>query len=184
MKLSWSHKLFLRINNQVGKRRWLDLFMIFCARWLIYILLVPLLYFGWVTSILAYKNTETTFSYTVLLTIFGVFFLSYIISLILGIILKKKRPVRELPNIKTLVPTLATWKSFPSDHTMFSFLMAYFFFFFNGGFSIWFVSYFFLASLVAVGRVYTGVHYPRDILGGFSLASLAFLCYYLLITIY
>ena len=164
MRLSWSHKLFLRINEQVGKRRWLDLFMIFCARWLIYLLIGAVA--GWgVYSISG--DTRSLFFVTLTATLAA----AYSVSLAVGLIIPHRRPVKELPGVKTLVPTLGTWKSFPSDHTLWSFVLVFAVLLF--GARLWPALLFLAAaSIVALGRVYVGVHYPRDVVGGLALALL------------
>jgi undecaprenyl-diphosphatase len=59
--------------------------------------------------------------------------------------------------------------SFPSAHATNAFGMATMLFLFHRKHAYWF---FLIASLVAFSRVYVGVHYPLDILGGAILGSL------------
>jgi undecaprenyl-diphosphatase len=164
MKLSWSHKLFLRINTQIGKHHWLDLFMIFCAKWLIIILFIGVF-------IIFHQSVvgHSYFNSVLFLLIYIV--IGFGISQAVGFFYQRKRPVVDLPNVKTLVETLSTWKSFPSDHSLISFLMA---FYILAHFPMLGVLYLFCAVLVAISRVYVGVHYPRDILGGFLFSFLVF----------
>lgn len=161
MHLSWSHKLFLRINALVGKRPWLDTVMYFCARWLLYVLGVAAL-----VVIMIQTSPWWPFSFMVLGSLL---FTGYLLSLALGILWPHPRPATELPQVKTLVHTLGTWKSFPSDHTLFSFLIAFFILFIYPVVGSIFLL---AAALVGSARVYVGVHYPRDILGGLVLAIL------------
>ena len=164
MKLSWSHKLFLRINDQVGRRRWLDRLMIFGARWLVYLLIGAVVDWG-IYSLSG--ATRSLFFVTLTATLAA----AYSVSLAIGLIIPHRRPVKELPNVKTLVPTLGTWKSFPSDHTLWSFVLVFAVLLF--GARLWPALLFLAAaSIVALGRVYVGVHYPRDVVGGLALALL------------
>jgi len=162
MKLSWSHKLFLRVNESVGEHPKLDSFMIFSAKWLIYF--VSIFSVLWVMFNFQGRdilNTVIKSSVSV-----GVL---YGVSLIIAVIVRKPRPEIELPQIKRLVHTIGIWKSFPSDHTGVSFLLVFLLLIF--GLSIYLGLFLFIiASIIAVSRVYVGVHYPRDILGGFVLA--------------
>lgn len=59
--------------------------------------------------------------------------------------------------------------SFPSKHASFVFALAAASFFIGRRFGLWMLL---LAVLTGVSRVYVGVHYPGDILGGFLLGSL------------
>jgi len=93
-----------------------------------------------------------------------------------GAILKdffdRLRPCWELNNINLLVPCGAG-KSFPSNHSANNFgaaiVLTYFFR------QKWYY-YYFAALLVALSRVFIGVHYPFDILGGAALGSIIGVC--------
>ncbi len=80
----------------------------------------------------------------------------------------RKRPYLILPEVNTFWRKLLKDYSFPSGHT-------------TAGFSLaatlavhfpatGFISYF-LASLVGVSRIYTGMHYPSDVLSGAFLGT-------------
>ncbi len=158
MKLSWSHKLFLRINEQVGKRPIVDGLMIFFARWLIYILVGLYLWF----MIEATSNRALAEAYLsslgiVLIGMFGIHWL-------IARMVKRPRPHVEFPRSMQLVNPLQNYKSFPSDHTAVAFLFAIISTT-QIGFPIG-IGFIVLAFFIAISRVYVGVHYPRDIIGG------------------
>lgn len=67
-----------------------------------------------------------------------------------------------------LVPHAAD-NGFPSDHVLLVSAIAAIFSFFNRhlGIGLWY-----LACLVALGRVYVGVHHPIDVLGSMAIATI------------
>ena len=162
MKLSWSHKLFFRMNQSLVGRPRLEKCMFASAHWMIYAL--PFFALLWALFMLDATRFK---QYIQLLITAGTFAL--VTSYLIAIVWPHRRPVVEFPAIRQLLIPLNTWKSFPSDHTLVSFVVAFITLFMGAS---WYVSLFFfiLASLIAVGRVYVGVHYPRDIVGGFVLA--------------
>lgn len=168
MKLSWSHKLFLRINSQIGKYPWLDRIMYFCGFWLIGVMAAS---FVVVLGFIFFQNKSWGMTNTKVFL--AVTCLSYLMSYFIAMLWPHERPIKELPQVKNLFKTLGTWKSFPSDHTIAVTVFALVAMFATG--SVWISMYFVVgAVLVALGRVYGGVHYPRDILGGASIATVAF----------
>lgn len=162
MKLSWSHKLFLRINKTLGKNPLRDKIMYFFGQWMIFVMAGVL----GILALLFLKKNEYIVFFGLL---FSAFLIAYTISYTIAIVFKHPRPIRELPNVKELIIPIETWKSFPSDHTIAVTLMTIF---------SWYATYSFpivvamgLGALcVMAGRVYCGVHYPRDILGGIVVA--------------
>lgn len=85
---------------------------------------------------------------------------------ILKRLINRKRPYEKLAHINHLVEPFESY-SFPSGHTTASFAAAVNLSFAFPQLSILFI---FIALLVAVSRIYLGVHYPSDILIGIIIA--------------
>ncbi len=143
--------LFFLIFNQAYKYPLLDKFMIFGAEQLIYIILI-------ISLILALKdNGKKSFLYI-------------LISIPLAILLIKgihlfyfiDRPFIAF-NIKPLIDSFYGEASFPSRH-MAAASSIYFSFLINK--SKWASFFLILTIWVGIARVFVGVHYPIDILGG------------------
>lgn len=161
---SWSEKLFMTINEHVGDRKWLDKLMVFCAHDLIYLLIF--LSFMWATTVLSQGDEGLKLFLKLLLTA-GAF--GFIFSWTIALISPRKRPMEEYEDIKNLLKPAGTWKTFPSDHTIGAFTISIITAIM--GAPVWFILLLVIMSiLVGVGRVYVGVHYPKDILGGVIIA--------------
>lgn len=80
----------------------------------------------------------------------------------------RKRPYLVLPDVTTFWKQLLKDHSFPSGHTTAGFSMAVIL-------SIYFPAYAFftygLAMMVGISRIYTGMHYPSDVLSGAFLGT-------------
>ncbi|MFP4020088.1 MAG: phosphatase PAP2 family protein [Halanaerobium sp.] len=91
---------------------------------------------------------------------------SHLFVHILKRLINRKRPYEKLAGTEHLVEPFESY-SFPSGHTTASFAAAVTLSFAFPQLSILFI---FLAFLVAVSRIYLGVHYPSDILIGIIIA--------------
>ena len=163
--MSLSQKLFFKINAQVGKRAWLDRLMYLSANLLIYVLAFFVITWG----VFVLGGVDPEKFETMVKILLTVFVFSFAISYGIALLWKHPRPIVEFPETKMLLHPIEVWKSFPSDHTAMSFLLAGSVVFMGAGlgFSIFVLL---LATIIAFSRVYVGVHYPRDIMGGFVLA--------------
>ncbi len=173
---SWSDRLFLRVNRLVGISPVRDSIMYFCAHWLLYVHAV--LICGWAVLTLL-PQSETLFWHFFLLLGAALVF-SFIISYGIAVIWRHDRPMVEHPQIKALLTPTFRWKSFPSDHTITITVLIATLFIFSP--SLWFfLPLFVLGVCIPIGRVYVGVHYPRDILGGLTIGILCTMVAYRLL---
>lgn len=163
MSLSWSHTIFFRINRSLGERPWFDAIMVFAATWVLYFLLGIFLF-----SIVFLPPSSLDQELFLALAGFS-FAAAYAISYCIALVWPHRRPASEFPTIKQLIQPIGRWKSFPSDHTIaVTIVAALAWILWKRGLWGWPVPVLYTAFgfLVASARVYVGVHYPRDILGG------------------
>src|SRR3989338_8983321 len=124
MTLSWSHKLFLRLNMLHGKRPLLDFFMVFIAHGLVYLIIGGFVFWAWQTN-------STVHFWTIMSIAAASYSIGYAMNYSIALVYRHRRPIKELPQVHVLVQTLGTWKSFPSDHAMTSAIPAALVFFFG-----------------------------------------------------
>lgn len=158
--------IFKKISGLSGKNHWLDAFGWAGAE----LVLVAML--GWycVTAFLAYENDWTARGRAMLvLLIAGL--AGWALNFLIAFIVQEPRPFlnqsQDHSLFHPLFPALFTWKSFPSDH------------------ALWAMTIFLTALIlhlplawplvvlvvwVGWGRVFSGVHYPGDIFGGWAVA--------------
>jgi len=146
--------------NMHGKRvQWLDWTMLAITQIgnFVFAVGVALILFFRVSHLLAYE------------LILGVLTLGLIVQ-IMKVLIHRTRPYIKLKNIR-IVGSRASGRSFPSGHTCQVFFMATLLLhYFQADLYVWFVLYA-IALLVGFTRIYVGMHYPRDVLGGAILGT-------------
>ena len=101
--------------------------------------------------------------------VLGTLSLWFVVELI-KMLIHRTRPYKKIENSR-IVGSPARGSSFPSGHTSQSFFMATFLLpYFHVNFFIGLAGYL-LAFLVGITRIYVGMHYPRDVLGGAMLGT-------------
>lgn len=143
--------VFKNINRFANKSKLLDLSAVFCARYLLYLMVVFLLLFAFATG------SWQIFFYPLLSGLISAFVLDKIIY----VFYKRHRPA-ELKSANILIPVPKN-PSFPSRHTSLLFGISFYLFFYNTPLAIFFVI---CSCLVGIARVFCGVHWFSDILAG------------------
>ena len=156
-RTSMDYQLFKAINGLAGAHRALDVVMIACATYspFVYALVLVALWLTWTHRIQL-----------------GAFLagLSALIALgigqIVGAVFARERPY--LVHHVNLLISGAPDKSFPSDHATLAFAVGVMVWRFNRQLG---VALLLFGVLTAFARVFVGVHYPSDVLGGAVLGS-------------
>ena len=143
--------VFKNINRLAGKSKLLDNFAIFCAKYLLYLMLLFLLLFA------INIHSRGIFFYPLVSGLSGAF----IINTIIYHFYKKHRPA-ELKSTKTLI-SVPENPSFPSRHAALTFGVSFYLFFYSVHLAIIFLV---CSCFVGLARVFCGVHWFLDILGG------------------
>lgn len=150
----------LRLFNMRGKRpTWLDWFML-CFTQIgngIFAMVIAFVLFVLVNHLLAYELALGTLTLWLVVELIKVLF-------------HRARPYIKLNNIR-IVGSRAGGHSFPSGHTSQSFFLAtllahYYSVHILLGFTMYAVAF-----LVGITRLYVGMHYPRDVIGGAVLGT-------------
>ncbi len=92
------------------------------------------------------------------------------VNKIIGLAWFRYRPFVAHEQVHLLIEKSGLDKSFPSDHTAIAFALATILYMNNRR---WGIVAYVLALFIGIGRVYVGVHYPTDILGGIVVGTLA-----------
>lgn len=149
-------KIFAAIHDLAGKSRLLDFFGIFFAEYLGYLLVAAAIFLVWI-SFSGWKKRFYHYSFLILAVIFS----RGILAEAIRIIYYRPRPFTAL-NFKPLVEQLDKG-AFPSGHAAFYFALAGAVFLINKKWGQYFLA---AATLMGVARVFAGVHWPLDIVGG------------------
>jgi len=145
-----NQNIFLLVNSLANQNYFLDMFMIFSAKAMPYIFIVLEIYLYFIVK----KKNEAIFAFYSVVVSLG---LNFIISLFYF----HNRPFMD--NLGVMLIQHTPENSFPSDHTTFLFAISFSLIFSKIKYSYILL---FFALLGGMARVYVGVHYPFDIVGG------------------
>jgi undecaprenyl-diphosphatase len=159
-----NRQLFLNINQYVGNSHFIDFIMVIVAEIMPYFF-IGILFYLWFTN---RRNEALYAGYTTTLSV-G-------INQIIGLFYFHPRPFME--NLGTTLLVHKPENSFPSDHTTFTLSIALMLITFKST-RILGIVLSFLALWCGIARVYTGVHWPFDIVGSVITSILAFVVIFL-----
>ena len=153
-------KLFLALNSLAGRFSVLDGVGIFFSTVLIFFLFA---------AALVYFLARRRMRFVPFVAALASSLSAWGLNQIIGEIYYRPRPFLSLAAHKLVnVPELS--KSFPSDHAAIAFGLAFGVYLWNRR---WGAALLIGACLVALGRVYVGVHYPSDVLAGAAIGAAA-----------
>ena len=154
--------LFSYINNLVGKWICLDSLAIFFANYLVYYLAA-----GAAVVFFLIKNKKERIRYLFLVGA-SVVLSRLVITELIRLVWHRSRPFVDYQVNQLLEHS--TSGSFPSGHTAGLFALAAVVYFFNKKFGI---AFFIISFFVGLARIFTGIHFPLDILGGIVVGVLS-----------
>ncbi|MGI9861251.1 undecaprenyl-diphosphatase [Moorella naiadis] len=146
--------LFAAINNLAGHWRDLDLLMRFMALYGPFVLLLPYIYFWF-----AGRGEKSGEERLLVLKAAATASLALVINLVIGTCYYRPRPFVH-NHVKLLIPH-APDSSFPSDHAALAWALTW-----SARSKGLHYGLMVLSLVIMIARVYVGVHYPADVIGG------------------
>jgi len=151
--------VFTYFNMHGHRSPWLDWIMLFSTQ-------IGNGLFAMIIAIIFYFSGERLLAYALVLGTLSLWFVVEFIK----VLIHRTRPYKKIENSR-IVGSQARGYSFPSGHTSQSFFMATFLLlYYQPNFFIW-LGVYVIAFFVGITRIYVGMHYPRDVLGGAMLGT-------------
>ena len=150
--------LFRAINNFAAKSGGLDALGVFAA-----VILFPLLGVLLVLAAFTTARFKEEHWYELPLRALVAGVIAYAIKFAMGALVARPRPFVRFTEIQNLIGMEPAYNSFPSGHASIAFALAFMVYRADRD---WGIAFLILATLVALGRIFVGVHYPLDIIGG------------------
>ena len=149
--------VFSAVNGFAGRAAMLDGVMVFLAQAAPYIFAAIFAVAFWRAPRPA-ERLRRSIVYAVLAGL-----LALLVNAVVSAIYFRPRPFVTLAGHVHLLVAHAADASFPSDHTAGSFAFAAAMAFAGGA---WSIAFYILAAMVAIARVFVGVHWPTDVIAG------------------
>jgi undecaprenyl-diphosphatase len=154
------------LNGLAGQDDRLDAVFIFAASHLIFFMAALLLAYvlaAWKTEKFGERLLDAG-------QVFAAMTTAFLIERIIGFLWFRPRPFAAMAEIVKLIDKSELAKSFPSGHATAAFALAFGLFLHDRSWGRWMLL---LAALVALGRIFVGVHYPSDVVAGAVVGCLA-----------
>jgi undecaprenyl-diphosphatase len=151
---SWNLALFDVIHSLSGRFVFLDAIAIFFAQYLAYFLVL-----GFFALLFFQKGARNRF-YHFCETALAIILARGIVTEVIRFFYDHPRPFDAL-GFSPLIPE--SGPSFPSGHATFFFALAMAVWYADRKWGMW---YFICAIFIGIARIYSGVHWPLDVLGG------------------
>lgn len=145
--------LFQKINELAGQNVWLDRLAVFFSDYIGYVLLVVLV------LVFIFKSVKLS-RFMILVALISAVVSRGIITTIIRFFYHHPRPF-EVLTVKQLIPE--SGYSFPSGHAAFYFALSTGIYLYSRKLGI---AFFVVSVLMGFARIFVGVHWPADILGG------------------
>lgn len=160
--------LVKKANSLASSNEWLEFAVVALAEYLPYILAFSLI------TVIVWPGVSRKFKIASVIALLAGLFARYFVKTFIGFFYIRPRPATVFGDVTPLVE-LGSLSSFPSGHALFFFALATVIFLYNRK-----AGWIFFAGAVLAGtaRVFAGIHYPTDILGGAILGILAALAVY------
>ena len=149
---------FKKINELAHQNNWLDRLGVFFAEYSGFIMVIYLVFLLWKNEL-----DQDLFFRAIALS----FFSRFVLLKVIRRFIVRSRPFTD-HSVNLLIRRL-TDQSFPSGHSTFFFTLSFVIWFYNQELGSWMLLNSFLIGL---SRIFVGVHYPLDILGGSFLGYL------------
>jgi len=143
--------IFHLVNDLVYNWMWVDYLGIFFAKYLVYLMLV----------LLVLLTIRSRLHWRIIVASLGSAVIARGVTGVIRLIHFRERPFNF--DHVNLIISKSSEASFPSGHASFAFGLATIVFLHNRKLGVVFLV---MASLVSLGRVFVGIHWPLDVLGG------------------
>jgi len=153
-----NRKTFFYLNGLIKKNTLFDVFVIFCAKYLIF---AHLIFLGIIFLVKRIRGFFVLSQIDIVLSGLTAF-LAWLLAILIKMLFFTKRPYLS-KRTKTLLRKKKSSPAFPSGHTALAFALAVSFFYLNPVLGI--ISLI-VACLIGLARIISGLHWPIDILGG------------------